>query len=75
MPLRFGRVRLAVRPRTDAGNAPEGARKMRRITVTEQARYIGHFDGRFLQQPAGGTKTRMLKHLGIAGVHVREPTL
>jgi len=59
-------VRVSIHPRIDAGDAPEGARKICRIIVAQLMRDIGHFRAGVLQQLAGGLKSHLIQHLGIA---------
>ena len=55
-------VFLAVLPRCDAGEPPEGAGKMRRVAVTQPICDMGHFRAGCLQHVAGDVETRLIQH-------------
>lgn len=69
------RVRLAIYPGNDIGNAAEGTRKMCRVTVAQQMRDIGHVLVAVLKHLFRGMEPHLIQHLGIASALRREFTL
>ncbi len=68
-------VLLAVLSRSNAGDPPEGTRKMRRVTVAQPLCDIDYFHTGGLQHLAGRMETCVSQHLGIVGTPFSEFSL